>query len=139
MVGFPVLPRCYVFALGIFAAFPSHSRGKTLPCIAHYVFNSQVHYFGTYFELIPQAYIFVSSFLLESFQPRIDWWPVLCQLHDRSIFLPEYHKYWTESYSRRKRLWLRLSRNSFVFFVQRGCLPWCQQQTSVRTPAIGQA
>ena len=43
MVGFPVLPRCYVFALGIFAAFPSHSRGKALPCIAHYVFNSHVH------------------------------------------------------------------------------------------------
>ena len=63
MGGFPVLPRCYVFAMGIFAAFPSHSRGKTLPCIAHYVFNSQVH-----LEHIS------SSFLkLTSLCPRFSW------------------------------------------------------------------
>ena len=68
-----------------------------------------------------------SSFLLNSFQPRIHWQLFLCQLHDKWIFLPEYHKHWTETYSRRKRLWLRLFRNSFVFFVQRGCFPWCQR------------
>ena len=78
------------------------------------------------------------SLLLKSFQSRIDWQLFLRQLHDKWIFLPEYLQYWAESYSRRKQLWLRLSRKSFMFFLQRGCLPWCQRQTSLRTPALEQ-
>ena len=82
---------------------------------------------------------FLFFFFIKSFQPRINWQRFLCQLRDQWIFLPEYPKYWTGTkYSRRKRLWPRLSRNSLMFFVQRGCLPWCQRQISVWTPPIGQ-
>ena len=122
--------KLLLFSVDLFN--PSHGFSRYIKSI-FYFFDCDFHC-----DIKKVKILCFSSFLLNSFQPRIHWQPFLCQLHDKWIFLPEYHKYWTESYSRRKRLWLRLSRNSFMFFLQCGCLPWCQRQTSVRTPAIGQ-
>ena len=137
MEGYPLLLRNYVVVMGIFATFPSISTGDAPTCVRVVCIFSSLgpleHIFSTFLKL--------SFFFLlfpYSFQSRIDWQLFLRQLHDKWIFLPEYHKYWTESYSRRKRLWLRLFRKFLMFFLQCGCLPWCQRQTSLRTPAIGQ-
>ena len=127
----PVIYRNYFFLLCIFVTCATDSQGTwTLSYIFFTVINFDMK--------TEKVRICFSFFLIKSFQPRINWQLFLCQLHDQWIFLPEYHKYWTESYSRRKRLWVRLSRNSLMFFLQRGRLPWCQRQTSVRTPPIGQ-
>ena len=136
MEGYPLLLRNYVVVMGIFATFPSISTGDTLTCLlVVYILVVWVPWIR--FQYIPKAFILFLLFPY-SFQSRIDWQLFLRQLHDKWIFLPEYHKHWAESYSRRKRLWLRLSRNSFMFFLQRGCLSWCQRQTSLWTPALGQ-
>ena len=126
-----VIHRNYFFPLWIFVTFATNSEGTwTLSFISFIVV---FQYIMTW-----KKNLIFPSLLLKSFQPRIDWQLFLRQLHDKWIFLPEYLQYWAESYSRRKRLWLRLSRNSFMFFLQCGRLPWCQRQTSLRTPALGQ-
>ena len=127
----PVIQRNYFFLLYIFVTFATNIEGTWTLSFVSFIVVFQ------YIMTWKKNLIFsLSSFEKLSVKDPLQLF--LRQLHDKWIFLPKYLQYWAESYSRRKRLWLRLSRNSLMFFLQCGRLPWCQRQTSLRTPALGQ-
>ena len=82
--------KLLLFSVGLF--HPSHGFSRYIKSI-FYFFDCDFHC-----DIKKVKILCFSSFLLNSFQPRINWQPFLCQLHDKWIFLPEYLQYWAESY-----------------------------------------